>query len=194
MEEVKSFFKKVKWDSIIIAILTITIGILCVCLPQGSADVLCIVFGCALLVSGCVLLVRYFAYERFLGGPLLIKAITMILSSIFCFVYPEVIQSILTILFGLFIVIDSISSLADSVYCARAKVSGWFVLFILSIATACLGVAVMFSNFSTVMVFAGISLIIEGVTHFVSTLVFNRKVKQAKKLLQDKANDIVIEL
>ena len=52
----------------------------------------------------------------------------------------------------------------------------------------------MFSNFSTVMVFAGISLIIEGVTHLVSTLVFNRKVKQAKKLLQDKANDIVIEL
>ena len=192
MEEIKSFFKKVKWDSIIIAILTIMIGILCVCLPESSANVLCIIFGCALIAMGLAVMVRYFAFERILGGQLLIMSATLIVAGVFCLANPAIVQSILTIVLGLFIVIDSITSFADSVDCARARVSGWWVLMLLSIATACLGVAVMFAKFSTVMIFAGASLIVEGVVHFVSTLVFSRKVKQAKKILTDKHDDIVL--
>ena len=44
----KEFMKKVKWDSVIIAILTIVTGILCVVMPNQVADVLCIVYGYSL--------------------------------------------------------------------------------------------------------------------------------------------------
>lgn len=181
MDSVKTFLKKVKWDSIIISLFTIVIGILCVAMPDAAGDVLCIVFGSFLIAMSMVLFVRYFSFDRLLGAHLLIMAVVMLILGIFCLVYPGALQSILTVLFGLFIVIDSASSLADSIYCAKAKIKGWSILFVLSLLTIVLGISVIFSNFDTVMIFAGCSLIIEGLRRLIMTLVYSHKIKQAKK-------------
>lgn len=197
MNKVQGFFKKVKWDSIIIATLTIVFGILCVAMPTRAGDVLCIVFGAMLLTMSVALFVRFFAVDRFFGANLLIAAAVMLILGIFCLVYTSTLQSILTVLFGIFIFVDSMTSLTDSILCAKAKIKGWWVLFVLSILTACLGVCVVFSNFDTVMIFAGCSLIIEGLRRLVTTLVFSHKIKQAKKQLSQTQNDnpdeIIIE-
>ncbi len=197
MDKVQGFFKKVKWDSIIIATLTIVFGILCVAMPTRAGDVLCIVFGAMLLTMSVALFVRFFAVDRFFGANLLIAAAVMLILGIFCLVYTSTLQSILTVLFGIFIFVDSMTSLTDSILCAKAKIKGWWVLFVLSILTACLGVCVVFSNFDTVMIFAGCSLIIEGLRRLVTTLVFSHKIKQAKKQLSQTQNDnpdeIIIE-
>lgn len=197
MDKVQGFFKKVKWDSIIIATLTIVFGILCVAMPTRAGDVLCIVFGAMLLTMSVALFVRFFTVDRFFGANLLIAAAVMLILGIFCLVYTSTLQSILTVLFGIFIFVDSMTSLTDSILCAKAKIKGWWVLFVLSILTACLGVCVVFSNFDTVIIFAGCSLIIEGLRRLVTTLVFSHKIKQAKKQLTQTQNDnpdeIVIE-
>lgn len=185
MEEIKSFAKKIKWDSIIIAILTIAIGILCVVLPSQSANILCVVFGSCLIFMGAVLFIRFFAFPSLLAEHTLILGIIMMSLGIFCLVYPSTLQSILTVLFGVYIVIDSASSLTDSIYCARSHVKGWWLLLILSLLTLALGVVVMFSTFDAVMIFAGVSLIFEGAKKLFITLTFSHKVKQAKKELQD---------
>lgn len=197
MDKVQGFFKKVKWDSIIIATLTIVFGILCVAMPTRAGDVLCIVFGAMLLTMSVALFVRFFTVDRFFGANLLIVAAVMLILGIFCLVYTSTLQSILTVLFGIFIFVDSMTSLTDSILCAKAKIKGWWVLFVLSILTACLGVCVVFSNFDTVIIFAGCSLIIEGLRRLVTTLVFSHKIKQAKKQLtqtqNDKPDEIIIE-
>lgn len=197
MDKVQGFFKKVKWDSIIIATLTIVFGILCVAMPTRAGDVLCIVFGAMLLTMSVALFVRFFTVDRFFGANLLIAAAVMLILGIFCLVYTSTLQSILTVLFGIFIFVDSMTSLTDSILCAKAKIKGWWILFVLSILTACLGVCVVFSTFDTVMIFAGCSLIIEGLRRLVTTLVFSHKIKQAKKQLTQTQNDnpdeIIIE-
>lgn len=197
MDKVQGFFKKVKWDSIIIATLTIVFGILCVAMPTRAGDVLCIVFGAMLLTMSVALFVRFFTVDRFFGANLLIAAAVMLILGIFCLVYTSTLQSILTVLFGIFIFVDSMTSLTDSILCAKAKIKGWWILFVLSILTACLGVCVIFSTFDTVMIFAGCSLIIEGLRRLVTTLVFSHKIKQAKKQLtqtqNDNPNEIIIE-
>ena len=189
MEEIKKFFKKCKWDSIIISVLSIVLGILCIVMPNRSADVLTIVFGCTLIAIGITLFVRFVSFDIVLGDRISMFAILMIILGVFCLIYPSTIQGILTVLFGLYIVVDSASTLNDSIYCARAKTKGWLVLFILSLLTMVLGVAVMFSNFETVMIFAGTSLIIEGIEHFVVTVVYSHKINEAKKNLKE----IIIE-
>lgn len=197
MYKVQGFFKKVKWDSIIIATLTIVFGILCVAMPTRAGDVLCIVFGAMFLTMSVALFVRFFTVDRFFGANLLIAAAVMLILGIFCLVYTSTLQSILTVLFGIFIFVDSMTSLTDSILCAKAQIKGWWVLFVLSILTACLGVCVIFSNFDTVMIFAGCSLIIEGLRRLVTTLVFSHKIKQAKKQLtqtqSDNPDEIIIE-
>lgn len=190
METLKKGLSKVKWDFIITSVLMIAVGILCAVLPTDSANVLCYIFGGMLIISGTVIMTRYFMLNMMLGGYLLIVSITMVLGGIFCIVYPQAVQGILTVLFGLFIVIDSINSLSDSIVCAKAKVNGWWILFVLSLITAALGIAVMFSTFETVMIFAGVSLILEGVKNIVITITFNHKIKTAKKQVQKRIAEL----
>lgn len=193
MESFKNFCKKVKWDSFIISILSIVIGILCVAMPSRSADIICIIFGCVLIAIGITLFVRFISFESIFGEHILIFAIIMIIFGIFCLVYPNMIESMMTVLCGIYIIIDSASSLNDSIYLARAEYKGWLVLFILSLACIVLGVCVMFSTFDTVVIFAGVSLIIEGVKRFALTIIYSKKIKEAKDYIRNNTNNIEIE-
>lgn len=185
MEEFKNFCKKLKWDSIIISLLTIVLGIVCVVIPNESGNVLTLIFGISLIVMGVCLIIRLFTVDTFLTEHILLVSILMIISGIFILIFPETIKSLMTVLFGMFIILDSVSSLSDSIYLCKAKIKGWSVLFILSLMTIVLGVGVMFSTFETVMIFAGCSLIIEGVRKFVTTLIYSHKIKVAKKQLKE---------
>ena len=52
------------------------------------------------------------------------------------------------------------------------------------------GTIVMFGDFDTIMIFAGCSLIIDGVCDIVEICVFSHKVREAKKRIIDETNII----
>lgn len=193
MNKVKKFFTKLKWENIIAAILAIVVGVLFIILPKDSADVLCLIAGILLICAGSFTLVAYIFSGFFLGAHLLIVGIMLILLGTFCLANPENIMEVLTVLFGLYIVIDGTTSIVDSVYCAKAKIKGWGLLLVLAILSIGLGTAVMFSTFDTIMIFAGCSLIIDGVCDIIETIVFSHKIKEAKKKLLEGSKIIDIE-
>lgn len=193
MNKVKKFFTKLKWENIIAAILAIVVGVLFIILPKDSADVLCLIAGILLIFAGSFTLVAYIFSGFFLGAHLLIVGIMLILLGTFCLANPENIMEVLTVLFGLYIVIDGTTSIVDSVYCAKAKIKGWGLLLVLAILSIGLGTVVMFSTFDTIMIFAGCSLIIDGVCDIVETIVFSHKIKEAKKKLLEGSKIIDIE-
>ena len=187
----KDFFKKIKWDSIIVSILTIAIGVLCIVMPSEAGDVLLIIFGAVLIAIGATLFVRFFTADKLFANHIMIMSVVSLVLGIMCLVQRNSLQSILTILLGLYIVVDSLSSIGDSIYLLKAKDSGWFVLFLLSLLSCGLGVVVMFSTFDTVMIFAGISLLIEGVKRFVFTLTFSNKIRSARKQFEKGLQDVI---
>ena len=187
----KEFFKKLKWDSIIVSLLTIAIGVLCIVMPSEAGDVLLIIFGAMLIAIGATLFVRFFTTDRLFASHIMIMAVVSIVLGVMCLVQKSALQSILTILLGLYIVVDSLSSIGDSVYLCKAKVSGWFILFLLSLLSCGLGVVVMFSTFDTVMIFAGVSLLIEGVKRFTLTLTFSNKIRSARKQFEKSMQDVI---
>ena len=193
MNKVKKFFTKLKWENIIAAILAIVVGVLFIILPKDSADVLCLIAGILLIFAGSFTLVAYIFSGFFLGAHLLIVGILLILLGTFCLANPENIMEVLTVLFGLYIVIDGTTSIVDSVYCAKAKIKGWGLLLVLAILSIGLGTVVMFSTFDTIMIFAGCSLIIDGVCDIIETIVFSHKIKEAKKKLLEGSKIIDIE-
>ena len=193
MNKVKKFFTKLKWENIIAAILAIVVGVLFIILPKDSADVLCLIAGILLIFAGSFTLVAYIFSGFFLGAHLLIVGIMLILLGTFCLANPENIMEVLTVLFGLYIVIDGTTSIVDSVYCAKAKIKGWGLILVLAILSIGLGTAVMFSTFDTIMIFAGCSLIIDGVCDIIETIVFSHKIKEAKKKLLEGSKIIDIE-
>lgn len=193
MNKVKKFFTKLKWENIIAAILAIVVGVLFIILPKDSVDVLCLIAGILLIFAGSFTLVAYIFSGFFLGAHLLIVGIMLILLGTFCLANPENIMEVLTVLFGLYIVIDGTTSIVDSVYCAKAKIKGWGLLLVLAILSIGLGTVVMFSTFDTIMIFAGCSLIIDGVCDIIETIVFSHKIKEAKKKLLEGSKIIDIE-
>lgn len=191
--EKQNIFKKLKWDSIIVAALTIILGLLCVILPKGSGTALTYIFGAALVAMGITAVVRYFWGLRLISDMSLVIGTLMITLGVFTLINPSAIQAILVVLLGVFIIIDSMTEISESIYCARANVGGWFWLFLASVLTLGLGVVVAFSNFETVMILAGIALIIEGLKRLIITLVCAGKIREAKKQLMNAANEIIIE-
>ena len=185
MSEFVNKLKRAKWDSIVIAVLTVALGLVCVCLPTESASVITTIFGIALIAMGITLFVQFCFIGGFVGGNLLVLGIAMMIVGIFALSRPTMIQSIVTVLFGVYIFVDSLTSMTDSLLCASAHVPGWVLMFVTSIITAIAGIVLMFADFEWVMVFAGVSLIVEGVRRFVITLTMSGKVRQAKKIIKD---------
>ncbi len=198
MDNFKDSLKKLKWDSIIISILSVVLGILAIAMPNSLGDVLCYIFGSILIVIGVTEIVRYFMVDRLFGGYSLFLGMILTIVGIFCLTSTSLVQGIITVLFGLFILIDSLNSLADSVICARMKVKGWVLMLVLSLITAVLGVVVMFGSFNIIMIIAGCSLILEGVRNLIVTLIFSRKVntakKEFKKLYDEKFIDVDVDV
>ena len=194
MNELKKQFKLAKWDSILISAIVIAVGVLWIAMPDRSADVLCVVFGCSLLAIGITVFVKSVLYGGLFTSTAIVLSISLTVTGIFCLVNPYVIQSILTVLFGLFILLDSAQGLADGIDCARAGISGWVILVITSALSMVLGIIIMFyTTFESVMIITGIALIVEGVRRLVITLTFSAKVNKAKKQLGKMVNEIYEE-
>ena len=139
MNEIKRQIKIAKWDKVITALLAIIIGVLFIVLPDSSSDVLCAISGIVLMVAGVVAIVAFASYGFFFSGHALISGIALLLAGLFCIVNPNVVKDLLTVIFGIFIVIDGSTSIADSIECARAHVEGWVGMLILSVVTVVLG-------------------------------------------------------
>lgn len=193
MNEIKRQIKIAKWDKVITALLAIVVGVLFIVLPDSSSDVLCTISGIVLMTAGVVAIIAFASYGFFFGGHALISGIALLLAGLFCIVNPNVVKDLLTVIFGIFIVIDGSTSIADSIECERAHVDGWVGMLLLSIITVVLGVLVMFGPFDTVMIFAGISLIVDGLCDIIMICVFSHKIREAKKLLHDKDDVIYID-
>ena len=190
LNEIGKKLKKLKWGRIASATLAIVAGILFLILPEGSARLICTVCGILLIAAGCVSIVTFALYGFLPFGRLLITGVALILFGIFCLVNPGIVMGILTVVFGIFIVVDGCMSLSDSICCARAHAAGWLPMLLLSALTIILGCIVLFGTFDTVMIFAGISLLVDGVSDLIMILAFSRRVREAKKKLKESSKNI----
>ena len=145
MDNLEKAFGRFKWDIIIISVLTVALGVICVIMPETSGDVLSLIFGILMICVGLTLFVKYIVYGGFIfGGYILIPALSLLAFGIFCVTNPRLLQGMLTVLLGIYIVVDSSVAVSETVLCAREDVKGWFLPFVLAVISMGLGVVVMF--------------------------------------------------
>lgn len=193
MESIRGYFKALKWRSLIVAFSAVLLGLLFILTPQASANVICYVAGILLLASGIAAVATYLASGRLFGSYALVSGIVLLVCGVFCLLRPEIVQGLLTVLFGVFLVIDGMMSVQDGVDCARAKLSGWWVLALLGAITIVLGCVVLFGKFDSIMLLAGISLIIDGVFDLIATLVFSKRIRTARQKLHMYVDEPIID-
>lgn len=198
MDSFKSFMKRIKWEALLAAIFAIVIGALFIVYPENSGNVLCYVGGGLFIALGMAMLVAYFTAGLLFGSYFFIISMILFLVGIVCVACPEIVKGFITVIFGIFLVADGVTKLQLGIDGVKVGIKGSWSLFIVAAASIALGITVTFGTFEDVMLFAGISLIIDGISDIITTLVFSakyqnatRNVKRVLKNVKSDADDVI---
>jgi len=189
----KDYLKKIKWESLFTALFAVVIGILFLVFPSSSSYVLCYTAGGIFVVLGTIYIIRYITGNYIFGSYVLLISILLLIVGIFCFIRPNTIKAIITVIFGIFLIVDGIIKMQEGIEYSRVPVKGWWTVILFAMASIALGIVVMFGTFDNVMIFAGISLIIDGIFDFITTLVFSSKIRKVEKEIRHAIDDTNIK-
>lgn len=176
--------KKWKWRYLILTLLVMALGICLIIWPDISAGILCNLIGGLLVIVGAVRIVCYFQrgisvlwhrYELPLG---LLDALV----GVYFFSHPANILLLLPVIVGIIIIVDSVFKLQTSLELRGMGVRRWWVTLVLAIVSILVAIYLIrnpFEGTMTLMVYLGISLVIDSI----QGLVFLKNVaKDVRKL------------
>lgn len=190
------FFQKSKIAYIIMSVLLLAIGLCLIIWPAFIAKVFCYVIGSVALIAGIIELVIFFLRDisvKTVSYSLIIG----FLSSIFGLILllkPDNSAVFFSMLFGVFIIIDSVLKLQAAFELRTLGVLRWWVNLILALASAVLGVLLVINPFATtniLLIFMGISLVIDAAENIWTVIFISVATKQMKKMAEEDAILIV---
>lgn len=167
MEEAKKAFKQFKWETLVMAIVEIVLGIIFIVNPGESINVICKIAGVALIVLGVVLLAKYFAADMLLPQMLLLSIVAILLG-IYFIAKSGVIAALIALPFGLLVVVGGVEKTQQGIDAMKNKDKNAWIYFVLAAVYFVLGCLVLFGD--DMMTLLGISLIVEGVCDVVVML------------------------
>jgi uncharacterized membrane protein HdeD (DUF308 family) len=161
------YLKKFKSAFIIMSILYVLLGITLIARPELSALVICKLFGTIALIVGIIRIIGF--YRRNDYGSLLrvdmVHGLLCIILGSFMLIAPKVVISVLPVMLGIVIIIDSILRFQMAFDLKRLQYEKWWMHLSLAIITVVLGAMLLFNPFAGGIVltrFIGITLTIDG--------------------------------
>ena len=165
------------------SIAEVIIGILLLVNPIGFTSGIIIAFGVVLMIMGIHKTVKYFRTEpeEAAVSQILVKGLLMLLAGAFCAFNSHWFIAtfpVLTLVYGVVILITGITKVQWTIDIIRMKRSKWFWVAISAAISIVCGVVIITSPFSTTAVlwmFIGISLIVEAVFDMIGSIFGNRE-------------------
>lgn len=193
MDKLKQALKKFRIQASVAAVALIIIGLMFIIFRDTSLDIICYVAGALLAVWGVLCLVTFFAtgMGRAQAGDLTL-GLTLILIALILFIKPWVITGIITVLFGIALIVDGAVKLQQFVAMNKAKIKSRWAVLAIAIISLVLGILIVFDPFGgAIMIFAGISLIVAGVMDLCAIgITKNFKVKSEENIIDLDDDDI----
>ena len=179
--------KKLKWNLILMSVLYLGLGIFLLMRPSTALNVVCYALGGVVLVCAAVQLVRYFAVERgiFQSQLTLISGIICLGLGAFLILRSDIVVRILPIVFGLFVIFDSLGRIQNALDLRRCEYPSWKGFLLLPVLSVVLGVVMIlnpFGTMETLVMAIGIILIIEGAINLLSALYTVLAIRRFSKL------------
>ena len=180
-----------KIGSIISGIILIICGLFLTIFPSFSIIAISRVIGALIILSGIVKIIGYFSndlYSLAFQFGLALGIFSIILGTVLI-IYPKWLASVLPIIIGLVILINSLFTFQTSMDSKKFGLDYWWVSLILSILTSVLGITIIFNPFSSaavMMAIIGITTMFFGAEKvFVSlyTVVVKKKNKEKEKYI-----------
>lgn len=186
--------KNLKWNMVLLSVLYAVLGLILLFWPEMVLGGICILIGGLVAGTGVIQLVRFFvARDRLFFAPLtLITGLVSLGLGLFLLLRSDVILTALPLVFGLFVVFDSVVRVQNALELRRCGISSWKGIFGMGLISVVLGFVVLFNPFASVQALVmgiGVILIIEGVLNLLSmgytSFVIGRYEKAATDILSD---------
>lgn len=178
----KQEWKKFKLWNIIISGAILVLGIVMIVWPNISALVVCYILGILCLAYGIYEIVRYFSLG--LAGVFfqfdLAIGLFSILAGLLMVMHPQDSTVFLPLTASLYILINSIFDIQLAVEMRRYGMKKWWVSMLLGVVSTVLAFLLFldpFSGVQTLMIFAGITLIINSLENFYTVGCISKAIK-----------------
>ena len=179
--------KNLKWNLILMSLLYIGLGIFLLLGPGMALNIVCYALGGVVLACAAVQLVRYFTAERGLFQSQLtpIFGLVCLGLGVFLLIRSDIVVRILPVVFGLFVLFDSLGLVQNALELRRCGYSNWKVFLALALLSVVLGVVMILNPFATMelLVMAiGVILVVEGAINLLGGLYTALAVRRFNKL------------
>lgn len=176
--------------SVAMSLAEVIIGSLLLLNPIGFTSGIIIAFGIVLMIIGIGTIIKYFRTEpeKAAEGQILVKGLLELLGGAFCAFNSRWFIAtfpVLTIVYGVVILVTGITKVQWTMDIIRMKRSKWFWMAISAAISVVCGITVITNPFSTTAVlwmFIGISLIVDAVFDLIGGIFGNR---EKRKTVED---------
>ena len=185
-----SLLRSRRTSSIIVALLSIVLGVVLIMYPANAANIFVLVCGYALIALGVYYAVVYFARKSKVAmlQTELLLGIILLLIGIWMVSKPSSVIALLQYVVGALIVIHGIIDLQAAINIKRAGFEKWGMGLILSLVTMALDVLIILDPFSAtnvLMIVIGIVLIFDGLSDMYLIAVLSKVFKEVKDAVQE---------
>lgn len=188
----KAYLKGLKWNMVIMSVLTVIMGIALIARPDAAALTICSLLGWIILFSGVVSVVFYLRGARsFWEASGLVLAVIGIVLGIFIIRTPDAVVKFLGYLMAGILLVHGINDVREALEIKGYQDQQWLVALILGVINVLFGILIVWNPFSSaavLMTIIGIALVYDGVTDLLIVL---RVAKFARKVKRELEEDII---
>lgn len=186
--------KDLKRNMILLAIFYLILGLILVVFPKVSGYAICYLIGGLAIIYGVFHLILYqrtkspFVNYRYD----LVQGILGAAIGIYVIMVPEILIGTLPVVLGIVVMVDSIVKIQNAWDLKRLGYDRWWIVMIVAVISVVLGILMVFYPFAaylSVIVFVGISLIINGISDLVTIFILSKKVKDFKSKVENMVID-----
>ena len=167
--------KKMKWNMLIMSAVYVALGVFLLWYPETAFSVVCYAVGGVVILSGVVQVVRYLTLKSnlFFAPMTLTFGLVCLALGLFLILRSDIVQAVLPIVFGLFVIFDSVVRIQNALELRRCEYGNWWVFLALAALSIALGLVMIFNPFgtmNTLIMAIGVILILEGALNMLSML------------------------
>lgn len=196
MEKIKE-----KYGSIIMIVAEILIGIIVLFKPEDFTKIVIIGLGIVITLIGIIFLIKYFKSDIIdaIKEKNLFKSLTLITAGLFCIINSNwfiVTFPLLTIIYGIIILITGLMKVQWAIDAIRLKIKKWYITAINAVLSITFAIIIIKNPFTTIAVlwkFIALILILQGILDILQITLSNKVVnkeennnKEVKKIINVK--------
>ncbi len=177
--------KKSRWVYILISAIFVLLGLMLIFDPNGTSSKLAFLFGGALIAYGAFKLISYFTKnkgEKNVSADVII-GVVLAIGGLAIIVLHDEIATILSYIFGAFLIVDGMLKIQTAINAKRAKIDSWWIVLLGSILCIAFGCVLIFAKFAdnALWIALGVALLFDGAQNLISALFSHLIVKKAPK-------------